>query len=193
MTIASLKSSQKTRAMREVLASIDVRTLIANQLCVDVKRVTDEAHFTDDLGADWLDRLIVIEDRFPNVVIMDEDVDQIEVVGDLIRHIEDVGGDDAPSSRRRSSDPQVKGRGLAYPASLGRFSSGGRASNWPRLWMPVGSVSAVSSADCCERERCVQRCLAFASLQLMKSLAVGRTIANMNPQAAIPQISGADA
>ena len=53
--------------MREVLASNDVRTLIANQLGVDVKRVTDEAHFTDDLGADWLDRLelmIVIEDQF---------------------------------------------------------------------------------------------------------------------------------
>jgi hypothetical protein len=50
MTIASLKSSQKTRAMTEVLASNDVRTLIANQLGVDVKRVTDEAHFTDDLG-----------------------------------------------------------------------------------------------------------------------------------------------
>ena len=79
--------------MREVLASKDVRTLIANQLGVDVKRVTDEAHFTDDLGADWLDRLelmIVIEDRFADVVITDEDVDQIEVVGDLIGHIENV-------------------------------------------------------------------------------------------------------
>ena len=32
----------------------------------------------------------MIEDRFPNVVITDEDVDQIEVVGDLIRHIEIV-------------------------------------------------------------------------------------------------------
>jgi hypothetical protein len=35
--------SQKTSAMREVLASNDVRTLIANQLGVDVKCVTDEA------------------------------------------------------------------------------------------------------------------------------------------------------
>ena len=34
--------------------------------------------------------MIVIEDRFPNVVITDEDVDQIEVVGDLIGHIENV-------------------------------------------------------------------------------------------------------
>jgi hypothetical protein len=57
MTITSLKSSQKATATSEVLASLDVRTLIANQLGVDVKRVTDEAHFTDDLGADWLDRL----------------------------------------------------------------------------------------------------------------------------------------
>jgi acyl carrier protein len=55
--------------------------------------VTDDAHLTDDLGADWLDRLelmIVIEDRFADVVITDEDVDQLEVVGDLIRHIESV-------------------------------------------------------------------------------------------------------
>ena len=50
MTITSLKWSQKPTATREVLASNDVRTLIANHLGVDVKRVTDEAHFTDDLG-----------------------------------------------------------------------------------------------------------------------------------------------
>jgi acyl carrier protein len=34
--------------------------------------------------------MIVIEDQFADVVITDEDVDQIEVVGDLIRHIETV-------------------------------------------------------------------------------------------------------
>jgi hypothetical protein len=45
MSIASLKSSPKAAATREVLACNDVRTLIANQLGVDVKRVTDEAHF----------------------------------------------------------------------------------------------------------------------------------------------------
>jgi hypothetical protein len=37
-----------------------------------------------------------------------------------------------------------------------------------------------------------QRCLALASLQLMKSLAVGRAVAHMNPPAAVPQITGAD-
>src|SRR5262249_13022802 len=84
MIIARSRSRAEATTMREVLASNDVRTLIANQLGVDVKRVTDEAHFTDDLGADWLDRLelmIAIEDRFADVVITDEDVDQLEVVG----------------------------------------------------------------------------------------------------------------
>jgi hypothetical protein len=47
-----LEIESEDKAMREVLASNDVRTLIANQLGVDVKRVTDEAHFTDKLGAD---------------------------------------------------------------------------------------------------------------------------------------------
>ena len=93
MTITSLKWSQKATATREVLASNDVRTLIANHLGVDVKRMTDEAHLTDDLGADWLDRLelmIVIEDQFADVLVTDEEVDQLEVVGDLIRHIENA-------------------------------------------------------------------------------------------------------
>jgi hypothetical protein len=37
--------------------------------------------------------MIVIEDRYTNVVITDQDVDQIEVVGDLIRHLENVNND----------------------------------------------------------------------------------------------------
>ena len=60
-------------------------------------------------GSDRLELMIVIEDRFADVVITDEDADQLEVVGDLIRHIETwtMKGDDPPPSRRRSSDPQV--------------------------------------------------------------------------------------
>jgi acyl carrier protein len=63
---------------------------IANHLGIDIRRVTDEAHFTD-LGADGLDRLdlmIAIEERFADVEISDTDTDQIDVVGDLIRYIE---------------------------------------------------------------------------------------------------------
>ena len=101
MTIASLKIESNATAREEVLAAKDVRTLIAHQLGVDVKRVTDEAHFTDDLGADWLDRLelmIMIEDQFADVLVTDEEVDQLEVVGDLIRHIENMDHE----RRRRS-------------------------------------------------------------------------------------------
>src|SRR6516165_8713154 len=47
-------------------------------------------------------------------------------------------------------------------------------------------------SDCCERGRCVPASLTLASLHLMKSLAVGRAVAHMNPPAAVPQITGAD-
>ena len=70
---------------------IEIRTLIAEHLDVDIQRVTDEADFIDDLGADWLDRLelmIIIEDRFGGLEITDDDADQIRVVGDLIRYVE---------------------------------------------------------------------------------------------------------
>jgi acyl carrier protein len=90
MTISSLTSTQQTKAIHQVSTANDVRTIIANHLGIDVQRVTDEAHFTDDFGADWLDRLelmIEIEDQFPAVEFTDDDVDQIDVVGDLIRHI----------------------------------------------------------------------------------------------------------
>jgi acyl carrier protein len=90
MIIGSLTSSQQTTAVKAGFATKDIRTLIANHLGVDVKRVTDEARFAD-LGADWLDRLelmIVIEDQFADVELMHDDVHQIDVVGDLIRHIE---------------------------------------------------------------------------------------------------------
>jgi acyl carrier protein len=102
MTIGNLSSKQETKAMHQISTANDVRTIIAKHLGVEVKRVTDEAHFTYDLGADWLDRLelmIVIEDQFPAVEITDDDVDHIEVVGDLIHHIKRawaVGDDDAP-------------------------------------------------------------------------------------------------
>jgi acyl carrier protein len=38
---------------------------------------------------DCLELMILIEDAFSGVEITDDDADQIEVVGDLIRHIED--------------------------------------------------------------------------------------------------------
>src|SRR5262249_13763184 len=80
MSIAGLKSTEQTTATKTVFAANDVRALIANHLGVSVDRVTDEAHLTDDLGADWLDSLdlmMAVEDQFAGVEITDDDVDRI--------------------------------------------------------------------------------------------------------------------
>ncbi len=72
--------------------NIKVRKIIAAHLGVDPTRVTDEARFRDDLGADWLDRLeviIAIEDQVAGFGMADVVVEQIDTVGDLMRAIED--------------------------------------------------------------------------------------------------------
>jgi hypothetical protein len=48
--------------------------------------------------------MIVVEDQFAGVEITDADVDQIEVVGDLIRHIETVDNE----RRRRGAAPVIR-------------------------------------------------------------------------------------
>jgi acyl carrier protein len=104
MSIAGLTSTEQTTVIKAVFAANDVRALIANHLGVSVRRVTDEAHLTDDLGADWLDRLdlmITVEAQFAGVEITDDDVDRIELVGDLIRHIETLDSE----RRRRGAAP----------------------------------------------------------------------------------------
>src|SRR5262245_57395875 len=67
----------------------DVCTLVAKQLRVDIEFVSPETHLT--LGADFLDRvelMLAIEDQFAGVEITDDDVEQIQVVGDLVRHLQ---------------------------------------------------------------------------------------------------------
>jgi acyl carrier protein len=107
MSIAGLTSTDQPTAIKAVFATNDVRTFIANRLGVSVGRLTDEAHFTDDLGADWLDRLdlmIAVEGQFAGVEITDGDVDRIEFVGDLIRHIETLDSE----RRRRGAAPVLR-------------------------------------------------------------------------------------
>jgi acyl carrier protein len=75
---------------KECFSIKDVRTLVARQLRVDIEFVTSETHFTNDLGADLLDRvelMLAIEDKFAGVEITDDDAEQIQVVADLIRHL----------------------------------------------------------------------------------------------------------
>jgi acyl carrier protein len=89
MTLSSLSPTQPA-APQVNFDTNTVRTLIAKYTGVDAKRVPDEAHLGDDLGLDWLDRLelmILIEEEFC-VEFSDTAVNDIDVVGDLIRHIE---------------------------------------------------------------------------------------------------------
>jgi acyl carrier protein len=82
----------RTTVAKEGVQIDKIRAFIAGHLDVDVKLVTDEADFTEDLAADWLDRLelmMLIEDQFGLEIA--DDVHQIEVVGDLIRYIEKRG------------------------------------------------------------------------------------------------------
>jgi acyl carrier protein len=69
-----------------------LRTLIADYVGIEAELVTDEAHFSDDLGLDWLDQLelmVLIEDEFVGIdFFANTTAAQINVVGDLIRYIE---------------------------------------------------------------------------------------------------------
>jgi acyl carrier protein len=71
-----------------------VKEIIAKQLGVDAEKVTPEASFVDDLGADSLDTVELVmafEEAF-NVEIPDEDAEKILKVQDAVKYIEDKSG-----------------------------------------------------------------------------------------------------
>jgi acyl carrier protein len=81
-----------------------LRTLVAEYLGIDADQVTDEAHLSD-LGLDWLDELelmILIEDEFAGVEFSEAHVQEITVVGDLIRCLE-MSHRNAASTFRKSA------------------------------------------------------------------------------------------
>jgi acyl carrier protein len=72
-----------------------VREIIINELGVEAEKVTDEASFVDDLGADSLDTVELVmafEEEF-GIDIPDEDAEQMRTVGDAIKYLnENVEG-----------------------------------------------------------------------------------------------------
>ena len=71
-----------------------VKEIIAKQLGVDSDKVTSEASFVDDLGADSLDTVELVmafEEAF-NVEIPDEDAEKILKVQDAIKYIDEKSG-----------------------------------------------------------------------------------------------------
>ena len=91
MTTLSADCSYISRELqRRVCDSDNIRALIADQLGVDVKRVTDQTHFARDLRVGWLARLelVIFVEDWTGLELHDDDVEQINVVGDLIRFFE---------------------------------------------------------------------------------------------------------
>ena len=69
----------------------DIKAIIADKLGVEMSDVTDDASFTNDLGADSLDTVELImefETKF-DVIIPDEDVEKIVTVGDALNYIKE--------------------------------------------------------------------------------------------------------
>jgi len=70
--------------------SAKVKKIVADHLAVDEVKVTDEASFIDDLGADSLDTVELVmafEEEFGSE-ISDSDAEKILTVGDAIKFIE---------------------------------------------------------------------------------------------------------
>jgi len=66
-----------------------VKEIIVNELGVEPEKVTEEASFVEDLGADSLDTVELVmafEEEF-GIEIPDEDAEQLQTVGDAIRYL----------------------------------------------------------------------------------------------------------
>ena len=67
-----------------------VKKIIVDHLGVDINKVTDEASFIDDLGADSLDTVELVmafEEEFGSE-ISDSEAEKILTVGDAVKFIE---------------------------------------------------------------------------------------------------------
>ncbi|HET9947972.1 MAG TPA: acyl carrier protein [Longimicrobiales bacterium] len=66
-----------------------VREIIVNELGVEPEKVTDDASFVEDLGADSLDTVELVmafEEEF-GIDIPDEDAEQMRTVGEAIAYL----------------------------------------------------------------------------------------------------------
>jgi acyl carrier protein len=75
------------------MADVDqkVKDIIINELGVEAEKVTPEAHFVEDLGADSLDTVELVmafEEEF-GMEIPDEDAEKLQTVGDAIKYIQE--------------------------------------------------------------------------------------------------------
>jgi acyl carrier protein len=70
-----------------------VKEIIVEELGVDQEKVTDEASFVEDLGADSLDTVELVmafEEEF-GIEIPDEDAENLQTVGDAVKYLKEKG------------------------------------------------------------------------------------------------------
>ena len=69
----------------------EIRELISENLGIAKKEINMDSRLKEDLGADSLDAVeiaMIVEERH-NVQIEDEDLQRLEVVGDIVKALED--------------------------------------------------------------------------------------------------------
>lgn len=69
-----------------------VKSIIVERLGADESDITNEASFTDDLGADSLDtvELIMEFEKEFDITIPDEDAEKIATVGDAVTYLQNA-------------------------------------------------------------------------------------------------------
>jgi acyl carrier protein len=70
-----------------------VKEIIINELGVEPEKVTLEASFVEDLGADSLDTVELVmafEEEF-GIEIPDEDAESLQTVGDAVKYLNEKG------------------------------------------------------------------------------------------------------
>ena len=89
MILFALLITKKQKIMSDV--SEKVKAIIVDKLGVDASEVTNEASFTNDLGADSLDtvELIMEFEKEFDIQIPDDKAEAITTVGDAIAFIEE--------------------------------------------------------------------------------------------------------
>jgi len=72
-----------------------VKEIIANELGVEMEKVTEDANFVEDLGADSLDTVELVmafEEEF-EIEIPDEDAEEMQTVSDAIDYLSEKSGE----------------------------------------------------------------------------------------------------
>lgn len=70
-----------------------IKEIIADQLNIELDKITEESSFKDDLGADSLDlfnMVMALEDEY-GIEIPTEDLEEITTVGAVAKYLKDKG------------------------------------------------------------------------------------------------------